>query len=66
MRRKLSDMGQSMRMMWGCVALLVVVGIVAVATSAYVLLFVIPCMVMMVAMVWMMMGGSGTRHDQRR
>jgi ABC-type siderophore export system fused ATPase/permease subunit len=53
--------------MWGCVALLVVVGIVALATNAYVLLFVIPCMLMMCAMVWMMMGGSsrGTRRDQR-
>jgi hypothetical protein len=67
MRQRLSGMGQSIRMMWGCVALLVVGVIVALSTGAYVLLFVIPCMLMMGAMVWMMMGGSGRagRHDQR-
>jgi hypothetical protein len=53
----------SMKMMWGCMALALVVVIVALATNAYVLLFIVPCMFMMGAMVWMMMGGmsGGTR-----
>ena len=58
-------MKHHMRMMWLCVAL-VALGIAAAAAgfgSAY-LLVAIPCMVMMGAMVWMMVGGSGGSPGQ--
>ena len=63
MKRKLIGTEHSIKMMWGCMALAFVVVIVALATNAYVLLFIVPCMFMMGAMVWMMMGGmsGGTR-----
>ena len=49
-----------MKLMWGCVALVALVVILAVAGSdAGYLLFALPCMLMMGAMVWMMMGGMG-------
>jgi len=50
----------SMNMMWGCVAIVVVAVAISLAVgSAGYLLFVVPCMLMMGAMMWMMMGGSG-------
>jgi hypothetical protein len=53
-------MKPSVKMMWGCVAILALAVILSVAgaTAGY-LLFALPCMLMMGAMVWMMMGGSG-------
>jgi len=52
--------GHSMKMMWGCVALIALaVGLAVAGVGSAVLLFVIPCMLMMGAMVWMMMGGRG-------
>jgi len=53
-------MKNSMKMMWGCVALLAVVATLAVvgANVSY-LLFALPCMLMMGMMMWMMMGGTG-------
>jgi hypothetical protein len=48
----------SMKTMWGCVALVLLAIVVAMATNSYVLLFVIPCALMMGAMVWMMLGTS--------
>ncbi|MBA3264133.1 MAG: hypothetical protein H0T69_17025 [Thermoleophilaceae bacterium] len=49
-----------MKIMWGCVAVLVVVALlsVAAANAAY-LLFALPCLLMMGAMIWMMMHGVG-------
>ena len=53
-------MTNSMKMMWGCIAILVLAVILSVAlANAVYLLFLIPCMLMMGAMVWMMMGGMG-------
>ena len=50
----------SINMMWGCVAIVVVaVGISFAVGSAGYLLFALPCTLMMGAMMWMMMGGSG-------
>jgi len=46
------------QMIWGCVAILAVVLVVAGLTGGYSLLFLIPCTLMMGAMMWMMMGGS--------
>ncbi len=52
--------GHSMKMMWGCVALIALaVVLFAAGVGGGVLLFVIPCMLMMGAMVWMMMGARG-------
>jgi mannose/fructose/N-acetylgalactosamine-specific phosphotransferase system component IID len=59
---------QSMKMMWVCVAVIGVVAILAATGSgAGYLLFVIPCALMMGAMMWMMMrggigGGSGGKR----
>ena len=76
MKQKLSETTHSMKMMWGCAAVVLVAVIVAFATSAYALLFVIPCMLMMGAMMWMMMGammwmmmggiGGGTRGGEQK
>ncbi|HVC07019.1 MAG TPA: hypothetical protein VND98_05480 [Solirubrobacterales bacterium] len=68
MKQKLSQAKHWMKMMWGCGAIVLVALIVALATNAYVLLFVIPCMLMMGAMVWMMMGGmsGGTRGGDQK
>lgn len=57
------SMSHSPRMMWGCVALVVVVVALSAAlgTAGY-LLFVVPCMLMMGGMMWMMMRGSGPRQ----
>ena len=59
----------SMKMMWVCVPLVALVVIISVAGSnAGYLLFALPCMLMMGAMMWMMMGGvrgGGSRGDQK-
>jgi hypothetical protein len=53
-------MQHSMKMMWGCVAVIVLVAVLAVTGSgAGRLLFALPCALMMGAMVWMMMRGMG-------
>jgi hypothetical protein len=51
-------MNHSMKMMWGCVAVLALAVVLSVAGAnvGYVL-FALPCMLMMGAMMWMMMGG---------
>jgi uncharacterized membrane protein len=54
-------MKHSMKMIWVCVAL-VVLAVVLGATGvkgAYLALFALPCMLMMGAMVWMMIRGMG-------
>jgi hypothetical protein len=49
-----------MKMMWGCVAILVLAVIISVAgANVSFLLIAVPCMLMMGAMMWMMMGGMG-------
>ena len=58
-------MRDHMKMMWGCVALIVVAVVLGAAgvKGAFLVLFVIPCMLMMGAMVWMMlrMGGGAKK-----
>ena len=45
--------------MWGCVALVALVVVLSLAgANAGYLLFALPCMLMMGAMMWMMLGGS--------
>ncbi len=48
-------------MMWICVGLVAVavLAIVAGVTGAWIVLFLVPCMLMMGMMMWMMMGGMG-------
>lgn len=49
-------MKHSAKMMWGCVALLALAVVLAVAgANAGYVLFALPCMLMMVAMVWMLL-----------
>jgi len=61
-------MKHSMKMMWVCVAVIGVVAILATTGSgAGFLLFVVPCALMMGAMMWMMMrGGMGSGSDGQR
>ena len=60
-------MKHSLKMMWGCVAIVAVIVVLAVAgVSAPYALFALPCVLMMGAMVWMMIrmsgGGSSQSH----
>jgi hypothetical protein len=58
-------MNHSMKLMWGCVALLVLVIVLSLAgANAGYVLFAVPCMLMMGAMMWMMIGG--TRGGDRK
>ena len=68
MRQKISETKHSMKMMWGCTAIVLVALVLAFTTHAFFLLFVIPCMLMMGAMMWMMMGGmgGGTRGGEQK
>jgi hypothetical protein len=65
MYNKIAQTRHSMKTMWGCVAVIIVAVILAIATNAYFLLFVIPCMIMMGAMMWIMMG-SATRGGRQK
>lgn len=56
-------MNHSVRLMWACVAVVAVALVLAFAfTTPYYLIFVVPCIVMLAAMVWMM-GGGPRRGD---
>jgi len=59
-------MKNSMKMMWGCAAIIALGVILAVAgANVGYLLFALPCALMMGAMMWMMMGGmGGSRHNK--
>jgi peptidoglycan/LPS O-acetylase OafA/YrhL len=56
------------KMMWICVALIAVAAVLLVAgvTGAWVILFIVPCMLMMGMMMWMMMGGTGHGSDSKK
>ena len=59
-------MKHSMKMMWACVAILTLAVVLSVAgANAGYLLFALPCMVMMGAMMWMMMRGMGSGDKGR-
>ena len=52
-------MDHSKKIVWACLAVVVVALLLAFAfTTPYYLLFVLPCVVMLGAMVWMTRGGS--------
>ena len=53
-------MNHSSKFMWACVAVVLVAVVLAIATSAPAfLLFLLPCAVMIGAMLWMMRSGTG-------
>ncbi len=61
-------MKHSKKLMWGCVAIVALAVILAVAgANAVYLLFALPCLLMMSAMVWLMMRGldHGSRGDDK-
>ena len=56
----------SLKMMWGCVALLALVVVLSLAgANAGYLLFAAPCVLMMGAMMWMMMGAWRGGHPKK-
>jgi hypothetical protein len=57
--KKLNETKHSMKMMWGCVAFAVLAIVLVIGGVGAGALFIIPCMLMMGAMMWMMMGGAG-------
>lgn len=60
-------MTKNVKMLWGCAAVLLVVLAVASISGAYVLLFLVPCMLMMGAMMWMMGGmGKGSGGPEKK
>jgi hypothetical protein len=61
---RLNSTKHSMKMMGACVALAVIAIVLIVVGVGAGALFIIPCMVMMGAMMWMMMrAGSGPRQQ---
>jgi hypothetical protein len=59
-------MHYSPKLMWGCVAILALLVVLSVAgANVGFLLFAIPCMLMMGAMMWMMMRGMGGGDSKR-
>jgi hypothetical protein len=55
-------MKHSTNMMWACLAILAVAAVFALAgANLGYLLIALPCMLMMGAMMWMMMGGPRNR-----
>ena len=58
MKKKIDETPHSMKMMWGCIAFAMIAIILVSSGTGAGALFLIPCMLMMGAMMWMMMGGS--------
>lgn len=61
---KSGESKHSMKMMAACVAFAVVAIVLVASGFGAGALFIIPCMLMMGAMVWMMMGGMGGRRNR--
>ncbi len=57
--KKLNETKHSMKMMWACAAFAVLAIVLLASGVGAGALFIIPCMLMMGAMMWMMMGGMG-------
>jgi hypothetical protein len=69
MKHKLANTKHSVRMMWGCVAFAGVTVVLVAGGVGAGAFFIIPCMLMMGAMMWMMMGGgmgSGPRDGRQK
>jgi len=67
MKTKLDESKHSMKTMWLCRVFAVLAIVFLVSGVGAGALFLIPCMLMMAAMMWMMMGGrgSGTRGPDK-
>ncbi len=66
--KRLNHTKHSMKMMWGCVAFAALAIVLISSGVGAGALFIIPCMLMMGAMMWMMMGGMnrpGSGPDQK-
>ncbi len=59
MKKKMDDTKHSTKMMWGCMVFAVLAVVLVAGGVGAGALFIIPCMLMMGAMMWMMMGGTG-------
>jgi hypothetical protein len=57
--KKLHQTKHSMKMMRGCMAFAVLAIVLVIGGVGAGALFIIPCMLMMGAMMWMLMGGAG-------
>ena len=56
---KLNHTKHSMKLTWGCMAFAVLAIVLILGGVGAGALFIIPCMLMMGAMMWMMLGGAG-------
>jgi len=56
---KLNHTKHSMKLMWGCMAFAVFAIVLVISGVGAGAFFIIPCMLMMGAMMWMIMGGAG-------
>jgi len=63
--KKLNETKHSMKMMWGCMAFAVVAVVLIASGVGAGALFIIPCLLMMGAMMWMMVG-MGRNGGERR
>jgi len=59
MKKKLGERKHSMKMIWGCAGFAVLAIVLLASGVGAGALLIIPCMLMMGAMMWMMMGGQG-------
>jgi hypothetical protein len=55
-----------MKMMWGCMAFVVLAIVLIASVGGVGAFFIIPCMLVMGAMMWMMMGPMGRNGGERR
>lgn len=55
----MKKLNETKQMMWGCVAFAVLAIVLVIGGVGAGALFIIPCMLMMCAMMWMVMGGAG-------
>lgn len=63
MMKKMDEARHSKKMMWGCLVLAVLAIVLVVSGVGAGAIFIIPCMLMMGAMMWMMMGGMGSDDE---
>lgn len=64
--KKFNDSKHSIKLMWGCMALAVVAIVLVFSGVGAGALFIISCMLMIGAMMWMMMGGAGGNAPRGR
>jgi hypothetical protein len=60
--QKISETAHSMKMMWGCVAFGAIAIVLLSSGFGAGALFIIPCLLMLGAMMWMMAGGPGPKN----